>query len=113
MSEEKILKQIEKDIDQAEQYLIAGPTDKSKFSRAVVVVEKNISAQGQLLISARRESEKKKYGNNKRKWVIKTQFIYNKLAEAQGIENNWLSESKIKREWRRYVFLVAEVAARL
>ena len=40
-------------------------------------------------------------------------FIYNRLAEEKDLENTWLSESKIKRDWRRYVKLVSEIAVRI
>lgn len=112
MQGEELLQEIIKDMETAEKYLISAIADNSRFSRAVSIVEDNISEQGKTLIRARREIEKKKYGN-KRHWVIKTQFIYNKLAEEQGLSNTWLSESKIKRDWKNYIFMVSEVAARL
>ncbi|MBQ2136753.1 MAG: hypothetical protein II430_02260 [Selenomonas sp.] len=112
MQGEELLQEIIKDMETAEKYLISAIADNSRFSRAVAIVEDNISEQGKTLIRARREIEKKKYGN-KRHWVIKTQFIYNKLAEEQGLSNTWLSESKIKRDWKNYIFMVSEVAARL
>ena len=112
MQGEELLQEIIKDMETAEKYLISAIADNSRFARAVAIVEDNISKQGKTLIMARREIEKKKYGN-KRHWVIKTQFIYNKLAEEQGLSNTWLSESKIKRDWKNYIFMVSEVAARL
>lgn len=112
MQGEELLQEIIKDMETAEKYLISAITDNSRFARAVAIVEDNISEQGKTLIMARREIEKKKYGN-KRHWVIKTQFIYNKMAEEQGLSNTWLSESKIKRDWKNYIFMVSEVAARL
>lgn len=112
MQGEELLQEIIKDMETAEKYLISAIPDNSRFARAVAIVEDNISEQGKTLIMARREIEKKKYGN-KRHWVIKTQFIYNKLAEEQGLSNTWLSESKIKRDWKNYIFMVSEVAARL
>lgn len=112
MQGEELLQEIINDMETAEKYLISAIADNSRFSRAVAIVEDNISEQGKTLIRARREIEKKKYGN-KRHWVIKTQFIYNKLAEEQGLSNTWLSESKIKRDWKNYIFMVSEVAARL
>ena len=112
MQGEELLQEIIKDMETAEKYLISAIADNSRFSRAVAIVEDNISEQGKTLIRARREIEKKKYGN-KRHWVIKTQFIYNKMAEEQGLSNTWLSESKIKRDWKNYIFMVSEVAARL
>lgn len=112
MQGEELLQEIIKDMETAEKYLISAIPDNSRFARAVAIVEDNISEQGKTLIMARREIEKKKYGN-KRHWVIKTQFIYNKMAEEQGLSNTWLSESKIKRDWKNYIFMVSEVAARL
>jgi hypothetical protein len=112
MQDQELLIEIIKDQETAEKYLISAITDNSRFARAVAIVEDNISEQGKTLIRARREIEKKKYGN-KRHWVIKTQFIYNKMAEEQGLSNTWLSESKIKRDWKNYIFMVSEVAARL
>jgi hypothetical protein len=64
-------------------------------------------------LAARRELEKeKKYGNS-RHWVIKTQFIFNRLAEKNHLAVDWLSESKIKREWKSLIFLVSEIYARI
>lgn len=109
---EQIIEQIENDIDQAERYLVTGNNDGTKFALATAIVESYLSEQGKILLAARREIENKKYGR-KRNWVIKTQFIYNRLAEEKDLENTWLSESKIKRDWRRYVMLVAEIAVRI
>jgi hypothetical protein len=108
----ELLQTIIEDQEKAELYLIRGTRDNSRFARAVAIAESCMNDQQKTLIAARREIEKKKYGN-KRHWVIKTQFVYNKLAEERGLKNTWLSESQIKRQWKNFIFTVSELAARL
>lgn len=109
----EILKKIEQDKETAEKYLLSGARNKTKFSRAVVMFEKELSPVGLCLLESRRELEKSRKYKSGRHWVIKTQFIYNKLSEQRGLECVWLSESKIKRQWRYYVSIVSEIAIRL
>ena len=109
----KILHRIEQDKETAEKYLLAGAKDKSRFSRAVAMVEKDLTDNDRCLLDARREIEKSRKYKSRRHWVIKTQFMFNKLAEERGLSCTWISESKIKREWRYYVGIVAEIAIRL
>ncbi len=109
----EILKKIEQDKETAEKYLLSGERNKTKFSRAVVMLENELSPIGVCLLESRRELEKSRKYKSGRHWVIKTQFIYNKLAEQRGLECVWLSESKIKRQWQAYVNIISEMAIRL
>lgn len=109
----KILQQIEHDKKESEKYLLSGKKDGSRFSRAVVLFEKELSPVGLCLLESRRELEKSRKYKSGRHWVIKTQFIYNKLSEQRGLECVWLSESKIKRQWQAYVNIISEMAIRL
>lgn len=109
----KVLHQIEQDKIEAEKYLLSGIKDGSRFSRAVAIVENELPPTEKCLLAARREIEKSRKYKSRRHWVIKTQFIYNRLAEENHLSCTWISESKIKREWRYYVSLVAEIAIRL
>ena len=58
---EQIIEQIENDIDQAENYLVTGINDGTKFALAAAIVESYLSEQGKVLLAARREIENKKY----------------------------------------------------
>lgn len=108
-----ILRQIEQDKEIAEKYLLSGAKDNSRFARAVALLEKDLNPTSRCLLESRRELEKKREYKSRRHWVIKTQFIYNRLAEENHLSCTWISESKIKREWRYYVNLIAEIAIRL
>jgi hypothetical protein len=108
-----ILRQIDHDKIESEKYLLSGAKDGSRFSRAVEIVEHELTQTEKCLLAARREIEKSRKYRSRRHWVIKTQFIYNRLAEEKKLSCTWISESKIKREWRYYVSLVAEIAIRL
>lgn len=108
-----ILQEIEEDKVKSEKYLISGQLDKSKYARAVGMIESNLSPAERCLLDARREIEKNRRYKSRRQWVIKTQFIYNKFAEQRGLSASWVSESKIKREWRAMIYRVAEIAVRM
>ncbi len=109
----KILSKITQDNQTAEEYLLSGKIDQSKFCRAVAVVESSLTKMEQCLLDARREIEKDRKYKSRKHWVIKTQFVYNTLAEKRGLIPCWISESKTKRVWQYLVHLVAEVAARI
>lgn len=109
----EILKKIEQDKESAEKYLLSGERDKSSYARAVALFEKELTPTSRCLLDARRELERKREYKSRRHWVIKTQFIYNKLAEKRGLSCTWVSESKIKRQWQHYITLVSEIAIRL
>jgi hypothetical protein len=108
-----ILRQIEQDKIEAEKYLLSAAKDGSRYSRAVEIVEHELTQTEKCLLAARREIEKSRKYRSRRHWVIKTQFIYNRLAEEKNLSCTWISESKIKRQWLHYVSLVAEIAIRL
>lgn len=107
------MKIIEQDENMAEEYFVSGQRDGTNFAKAAEIVESDLSELAKCLLDARRELEKHRKYKSRRHWVIKTQFIYNRLAEERGIKVTWLSESKIKREWRHYVKTVEEIAVRL
>lgn len=109
----KILQMIEQDKEKAERYLLGGAKDKSPYAQAVEIVEETLSPTEKCLLDSRREIEKSRKYKSRRHWVIKTQFVYNRLSEERGLNCTWVSESKIKRQWRYYVGLVAEIAIRL
>lgn len=109
----EILKKIEQDKEIAEKYLLSGAKDNSRYARAVALFERELNPTGRCLLDSRRELEKKREYKSRRHWVIKTQFIYNRLAEEKKLSCTWISESKIKRQWLHYVSLVAEIAIRL
>lgn len=108
-----ILQKIEEDRERAEKYLLSGRLDKSNFARAVVMVESELSPAEKCLLESRREIEKDRKYKSRSHWVIKTQFTYNKFAEQRGLSVSWISESKIKREWRAMISRVAEIAVRM
>lgn len=110
---EKIFAQIAKEQEQAEKYLLAGAKDKSRYSRAVAIVENRLAGEEKIILDSRRELEHDRKYKSRRHWVIKTQFIFNRIAEEKGLPVCWLSESKIKRVWRHIVIVTTEVAARL
>ena len=97
----------------AEKYLLAGAKDKTRFSRAVALFEKELNSTSRCLLDSRRELEKKREYKSRCHWVIKTQFIYNRLAEERGLQVTWISESKIKRQWKQYINIISEIAIRL
>ena len=109
----ELIKQIELENGVAEEYLLTGRADGSTFAQAVEIIEDYLSPACRCLLDARREIEKEKKYQAGRQWVIKTQFMYNKFAEGRDIPVTWISESKIKREWRRMIFYVTEIAIRL
>ena len=109
----QILKKIEEDKETAEKYLLSGEKDNSSYARAVAIVEEVLSPAEKCLLESRREIERNRKYKSRRHWVIKTQFIYNKLAEQQGLSCSWISESKIKRSWRGLISRVAEIAVRI
>lgn len=113
MNGEEIFRQIEAEKVTAEKYLLSGPVDRSAFSQAVAIVEERLTEGEKYLLDSRRRIEQDRRYKSRRHWVIKTQFVYNQLTESGGYSCTWISESKIKREWRGMVSLVAEVAARI
>lgn len=110
-----ILRQIEKDKQLAQKYLISGAQDKSIYAEAVGVVYTEGDPRDRALIDARRkvESESKVSPGQPYPWVIKTQLKYAIFTESAMGKLIWESESQIKRHWKRIVQLVAEVAVRL
>lgn len=111
---EKILFEIKKDKEQAEKYLLSGIVDNSPFSLAAQIAEKALDKSGKCLLRARREVEHKKRKNKKstNRWVVQTQFAYEAIARENGAAA-WMSEGKIKREWKSIVDLAAEIAVRI
>lgn len=109
---QKILRQIAADEKTAEEYLLLGLSDGSCYARAVAIVERNAGRSEKCLILARRKVELEKKNRNNR-WVVKTQFAYEKMAEAQGLPLPWISEQKIKRDWKKLIYLVSEIAVRI
>lgn len=110
-----ILRQIERDWQLAQKYLISGDNDSSIFSRAVEVVYDDASKKDRALIDARRQvaAEGVVNGMASKIWVVKTQLKYAILTEKSLGRMCWESESQIKRHWKRLVQLVSEVAVRL
>lgn len=109
----EIRKKIEQDRENAEKYLLSGARDNTRCARAVDLLEKELDSTSRCLLDARRELEKKREYKSRCHWVIKTQFIYNRLAEERGLKCTWISESKIKRQWKQYINIVSEMAIRL
>lgn len=109
----KILQQIEADKIAAEKTLLTADAKDARFMQAVKLFESELNEYEQCLLDARREIEKNRKYKSRRHWVIKTQFIFNKMAEERHLSSAWISESKIKREWKRYIETVSEIAIRL
>lgn len=109
----KILQQIEEDKIAAEKTLLTADAKDARFMHAVKLFESELNEYEQCLLDARREIEKNRKYKSRRHWVIKTQFIFNKMAEERHLSSAWISESKIKREWKRYIETVSEIAIRL
>ena len=109
---QKILNQIAADEQTAENYLLTGATDGSSFSQAVAIVENYAGKSEKCLILARRQVEMEKRNRSKR-WVVKTQFAFESIAEAHGLPVPWISEQKIKRDWKKLIYLTSEIAVRI
>jgi hypothetical protein len=109
---QKILQQISADEQAAEEYLLRGLSDGSPYAQAVAIVEKHAGRSERCLILARRKVEMEKRNRNKR-WVVKTQFAFESIAEAHGLPVPWISEQKIKRDWKKLIYLTSEIAVRI
>lgn len=109
----EMIDRIEQENGMAEKYLLSGVADGSAYATAVEILVEYLPPISRCLLESRREIEKEKKYKSGRQWVIKTQFVFNKFAEMRNLPITWISESKIKREWRRMIFLVTEIAIRL
>ena len=109
---QELLRQIAEDARTAEKYLLTGASDGSPFSKAVAIVEKYADRSEKCLILARRKVETDKRKSNNR-WVVKTQFAFEHLAESQGLPVPWISEQKIKRDWKKLIHRTSEIAVRI
>ena len=109
----EMIDRIEQENGIAEKYLLSGEVDGSAYAQAVEILVESLSPVNKCILDSRREIEKEKKYKSGRQWVIKTQFVFNKFAEMQDLPITWISESKIKREWRRMIFYVTEIAIRI
>lgn len=111
-SYKELLKEIQADRADAERALLE---EKASLAAgmAAAYVRDNASKKERCVIFARRAAQKMR--KSRGGWVIQTQLNYIHQAELAGIEENeqYLSESQIKRTWKRLVSLTAEILARI
>lgn len=108
----EIVESLHQDFLRAEIALIDGrgalPED-----RAAEVVEKYASRREKCIIQARRAADPAYRKNKKQGWAVRAQMNYIVLAEREKLKCEALSESQLKRSWKKLVERVAAIAARM
>ena len=110
----KLERKIKNDHEKAHRYLLTGKKDRSKFSKAVKIVFDNADPHDKALILSRRAAAKGNTNPEKYdRWVVRTQLQMSWLSERDNLNLPWESEHQIKRNWKRIVNHVVEIAVRL
>lgn len=92
---------------------------RNRWLRAVEMLENAMDWEENAFLTARRKAARAKGRNMRGRpgWVLATQYAYfdtmEKKDQGRSLESHWLSESRVKRRWKKIVSDTVEIFLRL